>query len=63
MKTYRPIICVCPCCNCDLAYRPYYQNIYSGGPWYCGNCGTNVTEAIYGKKEKPNTDEASHVHQ
>jgi hypothetical protein len=49
-------ICICPNCGCHLHYRPYYHNIYSGGPWCCGNCHYDVTEAIYGKKpEKTET--------
>lgn len=46
-------ICVCPNCNYRLHYRPYSQNIYSGGPFCCGHCGHDVTEAIYGNPKPP----------
>ena len=48
-------ICTCHNCGYTLHYRPLVHNVYSGGPFYCGNCDVNVTEDIYGKtKEKKN---------
>lgn len=52
MKICRPCICICHYCGCNLTYKPFHDNIYNGGPWYCGNCGANVTEDIYGKNDK-----------
>lgn len=47
-------ICTCHNCNTRLSYR-YDTNVYSGGPFYCGRCGDDVTEDVYGKpKEKQN---------
>lgn len=41
-------ICTCSHCHARLHYG-YKQNVYNGGPWYCGNCGWDVTIDMYGK--------------
>lgn len=42
----------CHSCGEQLYYR-WGQNVYSGGPFYCGKCGENVTEDIYGENKVP----------
>ncbi len=39
-------ICVCHNCGVTLSSR-WGQNMYSGGPFSCGNCHSDVTEDIY----------------
>lgn len=52
---YTRDICTCHSCHTSLGYNPLEVNVYSGGPFYCGKCGADVTEDIYGKpKEKTN---------
>lgn len=48
---------VCPCCKLILSASSFrtLSQIYSGGPFYCNGCKSDVTEQIYGEtKSKPN---------
>ena len=40
-------ICICTNCKCNLNVT-YKINLYSGGPFLCSNCKTDVTKLIYG---------------
>lgn len=43
------------CHNCKEYLTPSYRlNVFSGGPFFCCNCGANVTEDLYGKKKETN---------
>jgi hypothetical protein len=49
MNIIKHEICTCHNCKQRLGYT-WGQNIFNGGPWYCDNCGVNVTKDIYGEK-------------
>jgi RNase P subunit RPR2 len=45
-----PLAVVCKKCNTRLV-PAMNLDVYSGGPFYCGKCKTNVTNQVYNKQQ------------
>ncbi len=45
-------LAISSCPGCKNRLLPHRENnMYSGGPFSCNNCGTNVTDQIYNTKK------------